>query len=74
MAVSSSMLGSLLDIIPPKKVGGNGGATASPTFDPNATDQNIARPAGDSHRVDLSLNRQSTDDKDLIQDMMRTDT
>lgn len=74
MAVSSSMLGNLLDIIPPRKLGGNGGATASPTFDPNRTDQNIARPAGDSHRVDLSLNRQTTDDKDLIQDMMRTDT
>lgn len=74
MAVSSNLLGNLLELIPPKKVGSNGGTTASPTYDPNRTDQNIPRPSADSHRVDLSLARQTTDDKELIADMMRTDT
>jgi hypothetical protein len=66
-------LGQLLSIIAPKKSAKKGGVAATPTFNPQQTQNILTVPQYREHLTDIFNSRQADDSRTLLKDLFKTD-
>lgn len=67
------LLDTFFQLVAPKKKTKVGGASSTPTYDPNSSDGVITIPAYRDHLTDIFTSRQASDSRDLMKSLFRHD-